>query len=431
MIKTIYIVDYKTAHDPKFNFRGERLAKIINQFTDGNRQPFKAKFFHYTRDLPWKQDETNKDVLAVKPFLLLLHKSNQLLPEETGYYSKLADFCKKKEVPVIVYTGENTHGPDQVSADRLKSRLEQVLKKLPGKKEKIDIERTVVDIVNKKSLQVEIVNFYFSFIKPQLSLLKFILEGFLILHQERGFELKIGNRDLILSTSRAAGSKWSWFSPLLSDNRILPGDQEDFTSFCRLFTTAFDLKLTRLYCLLWAEKSGLTDESLAESLEIAFGNSEKDKVKAINQVTGKEYKDLEEILQKQQSIGKMLVKNAKRYSVPLLINPKSPPLLPMEKKYLESFIISDGNFKSAFLNLWSEEVKLQLSPHVNSKLNHHLREFLLEIYQKGKIIRKGFFIKDIDDFKKRLIESNNLLTRITVYFENILGEYLCNTTGNF
>jgi hypothetical protein len=218
---------------------------------------------------------------------------------------------------------------------------------------------------------------------------------------------------------------------LLADNRILPGDQEDFTSFCRLFTPAFDLKLTRLYCLLWAEKSSLTDESLAESLEIAFGNSEIDKINAINQITGKEYKSLEEIFQKQNSIGKMLLKNAKRYSVPLLINPKSPPLLPMEKKYLESFIISDGNFKASFLNLWSEEVKLQLAPHVESQLNNHLREFLKEIYKNGKIIRKAFFIEDIDDLKKRLIEANRLLARITTYFENVLGEYLCNTTGNF
>ena len=431
MIQTIYIVDNKTAHDTNFSYRGERLANIINQFTIEGQKPFKAVFFYSTRDLPWKKDESQNDLLTAKPFLLLLHKSNQLHPEETGYYSKLVDFCKKKEVPVIVYTGENIHEPDQVNADRLKSRLELVLKKIVDKKEKIDIERTVLNIVSKKSLQDEIVNYYFAFIKPQMSLLKLVLEGFLILHQERGFELDIENRDLKLSTSRAAGSKWSWFSPLLADNRILPGDQEDFTSFCRLFTPAFDLKLTRLYCLLWAEKSSLTDESLAESLEIAFGNSEIDKINAINQITGKEYKSLEEIFQKQNSIGKMLLKNAKRYSVPLLINPKSPPLLPMEKKYLESFIISDGNFKASFLNLWSEEVKLQLAPHVESQLNNHLREFLKEIYKNGKIIRKAFFIEDIDDLKKRLIEANRLLARITTYFENVLGEYLCNTTGNF
>jgi hypothetical protein len=424
MTKIIYIIDYRDSLDSGFQYRGEQLAKLIDNFYQDNQNPFHSIFFQHAAEIPWKENSEKEKDFPLVPFLIFLHKGNELLYEDKEHYRRLVDFCGGKKIPVVIFTGE-IPGPGQVNIKRLISKLNPVLKRLVNEKVK-DIAETIVGIVNGKSSQDDILKYYNRYIKPQLSLLKFTLDGFLMLYGAKKEDAVLSDKNWLNSHARAAVSNWSWFSPLIESDQKILGNDEDYSSYCRLFTPQFDLRLSEFYCLSMAEKSTCPDKNLQESLESAFEKNEKHMVKAVCMITGKNYSGMEQILKDHRSIGKMLAKNAGKYSIPLLINPEIPPLSPEEKKYLQSFVILDGDFKMTFLNLWSKEVDILLPSYIKAQLNNSLRKLVEEIYSNRGRIEKSLEIENVGDFKLRITEGNKILSRITGYFEKEIGEYECN-----
>jgi len=417
MKRIIWIIDYTKITSPNYQYRGEKLEEIINRFSIHGKKPFNGKFFQYAKDLPWNQEDAFD---LSKTCLFLLHSSNARNADDERYCNRLMDFCHQYEIPLVVFSGGPE--PNELSVTQLENRLEKVLENLfeyENKKSKSELEKMISSIVNEKSLKDDILHYFDTFILPPLAILRHIFEAFLILHQEKGFEWFLDYSDSIGQDSSAHSSRYDWFAPLLSEDLGI----QNFKVLNGLFTPQFDRKLTELFCLLWSGTFEYPDEYLRQSLLDAFGNDETEMVNLIFEISGKKYNDLDDICRNEESIGKLLYKNAGKYTVPLLLSPESPPISQLEKKYLENFSISDGLNVAIFLNLCSEEKNLEIPSQVRRLMNNSLREFVQKrLYQNKEAITKGSTIQNIEDFKKDVLAAYKQLKEIMFHFERQVGE---------
>jgi hypothetical protein len=423
MKRIICIIDYTNITKPDYQYRGKILEEIINRFTFQGNEPFKGKFFQYAKDLPW--DREDGFVLSTT-CLFFLHSSNACNADDERHCNKLTEFCQQYEIPLVLFSGSPS--PNELSAALLENRLEKVLENLSGdknKKSKAEIEKKIFDIVNEKTLKDYVLKYFDTLIIPPLALLRHILEGFLLLHKEKGFEPVLGYNDSISPDAVAHASRYDWFAPLLAEDQDIQNNFNQFKVLEGLFTPKFDKILTELFCLLWRETFGFPDESIEQSLRCAFENNEREMIDAIREISGKKYKGLDDICRSEDSIGKLFYKNAAKYSVHLLLSPESPPLSQLEKKYLDNFSISDGLNVAMFLNLCSEERLLEIPNHVRRLINNSLREFVQkQLYQNKEAIIKGSAIQNIEDFKDEVLKVYNQLKVIMIHFERQREEYI-------
>lgn len=422
MKKIICIIDYTKTLTPDCQYRGEKLEEIINSFTFYGKKPFIGKFFQYAKDLPW--DMENAFVLS-ETCLFLLHSSNALKADDECYCNALKEFCHRNKIPLVSFSGDP--GASVINATRLECRLEKVLENLSAdenKKGKAEVEKIIFDITNERTIKDDVLIYFDTYILPPIELLKRTLEGFLLVHQEKGFKPVLSSRDSFSPRAAVNASRYDWFAPLLSEDEYIQNNINNFKVLNGLFTPQFDKRLTELFCLLWGDTFQLPDEGLRHSLLDIFKNAQEEMVDVISEISGKKYKDLDDICRNEDSIGKLLYKSADKYSVHLLLNPESPPLSPLEKKYLDSFSLSNGMNAAIFLNLCSEEKSIEVANHVQNSINNSLRKFVLKrLYKNQKAIMNRGTIQNIEGFKKEVLTVYKQLETILNHFERQRGEY--------